>query len=74
MILFLLMLVSAASWHSSHCTALWAEWLNVAEVKKLAADNMGPTEIAAKLNIGRASVYRALKGVQRATQHDSVTT
>ncbi len=30
------------------------------EVKKLRADGIGPTEIAAQLGIGRASVYRIL--------------
>lgn len=32
------------------------------EVKKLKAQGLGATEIANKLNIGRASVYRLLKG------------
>lgn len=31
------------------------------QVAKLKADGMGPTEIAKKLNMGRASVYRLLK-------------
>lgn len=33
-----------------------------AEVEKLKADGLGATEIARKLGIGRASVYRALGG------------
>ena len=33
----------------------------VEEVRKLARENVSPTEIARKLNIGRASVYRALE-------------
>ena len=35
------------------------------KVKQLAADGMGATEIAKTLNIGRASVYRMLKGSYR---------
>ena len=33
-----------------------------AEVKALAADGVGPSEIARKLRIGRTSVYRILHG------------
>lgn len=32
----------------------------VDEVRKLKAEGMAPTEIAKRLNVGRASVYRAL--------------
>ena len=34
--------------------------IDVAQVRKLRADGVGPAEIARKLNIGRASVYRVL--------------
>jgi DNA invertase Pin-like site-specific DNA recombinase len=32
----------------------------LAQVEKLKADGLGPTEIAKRLNIGRASVYRVV--------------
>ena len=35
--------------------------VDVAEIRRLKSDGMGPTEIAKTLNIGRASVYRALR-------------
>jgi DNA invertase Pin-like site-specific DNA recombinase len=35
----------------------------VAKVRELAADGIGPTDIAKRLGIGRASVYRALEPV-----------
>jgi DNA invertase Pin-like site-specific DNA recombinase len=34
----------------------------VAEVRRLASEGLGPTEIGKRLKIGRASVYRALAG------------
>jgi DNA invertase Pin-like site-specific DNA recombinase len=36
--------------------------IDAGEVRKLKEDGMGPTEIAHKLKIGRASVYRVLTG------------
>jgi DNA invertase Pin-like site-specific DNA recombinase len=36
--------------------------IDVKAVKKLKADGLGATEIAARLKVGRASVYRALEG------------
>lgn len=36
--------------------------IDPAEVRQLHATGLGPTEIAKKLGIGRASVYRALGG------------
>lgn len=36
--------------------------IDVAEVRRLAAAGLGATEIGRKLGIGRASVYRVLKG------------
>lgn len=38
--------------------------INVEEVAKLKAEGVGPAEIARRLGIGRASVYRALEGVK----------
>jgi DNA invertase Pin-like site-specific DNA recombinase len=35
--------------------------VDAAEIRRLKSDGMGPTEIAKTLNIGRASVYRALR-------------
>ena len=35
--------------------------LDVAEIRRLRADGIGPTEIAKTLGVGRASVYRVLK-------------
>ncbi len=35
--------------------------IDAARVKQLKRDGLGPTEIARRLNIGRASVYRALE-------------
>ena len=37
------------------------------EIRKLKAEGVGPTEIAAKLGIGRASVYRILKQLTELT-------
>ena len=34
--------------------------INVSEIEKLKAEGLGPTEIAKRLNIGRASIYRVL--------------
>ena len=35
--------------------------VDVAEIRRLRSHGMGPTDIARALNVGRASVYRALK-------------
>lgn len=37
--------------------------VDIAEIHRLKSDGIGPTEIAKTLNIGRASVYRALRKV-----------
>jgi DNA invertase Pin-like site-specific DNA recombinase len=37
--------------------------IDAAEVKRLLADGVGPTDVAKRLRIGRASVYRLAEGV-----------
>ena len=39
---------------------------HAAEVKRLKAEGFGPTQIARKLDIGRASVYRCLENTAEA--------
>ena len=37
--------------------------IDAAEIKRLLADGVGPTDVAKRLRIGRASVYRLTEGV-----------